>query len=231
VPEARSTRRLSPHDVASGGSEAPAASESRSAGWRAAHQLALAALMVVVVMAGMVVDCLRTANHWDAAPLCAAGQTGRRCVTEVSGEISTEGHFTCDPNQYGQNCSDLPVDLSFGDGTARHMVLTQNDRIFSALSGGQRNVGVVPENDAPVVGRFYRDHLVELVFPSTHTHLATDDYPGHTINGLAQGGLIATPYVGVLVVGFVAIVRRRRRRGRLENERWTPTPSSRARPS
>ncbi len=187
---------------------------------RTAGASTLAPVVVGMVMAGLVVLCLRTGNHWDAAPVCAAGQVGRRCVTEVSGEVSPKGFFTCDSNQYGQNCSDLPVDLSFGDGTARHLVLKQQDRLLSALSGGQRYLGVVPQHQAPVVGRFYREHLVELVFPSTHTHLATDDFPGHTINGLAKAGLIGTPFAGVLIVGFVAwrVHRRRRRRSKTEDD-------------
>jgi len=188
-------------------------------GWQTSHLLTLSALVVMMVMADFLVLSLRTGNRWDAAPVCAAGQVGRRCVTEVSGELSPQGVLTCDPNQYGQNCSDLPVDLSFEGGTTRHMVLKQDDRIFSALSGGQRNAGVVPQNEAPVVGRFYREHLVELVFPSTHARLATDDFPGHTVNGLAQAGLIGAPFVGALVVGFVAwrVHRRRRRRSTTEN--------------
>jgi len=198
-------------------------------GRRAAHLLTLAALMVVVVMAGFVVLALRTGNHWDAAPLCAAGQIGRRCVTEVKGELSPQGFVTCSDSQYTMGCSDLPVDISFEGGITRHMVLKDNGGPIFGLSGGQRYLGVVPQHDAPVVGRFYRDHLVELVFPSTHTHLATDDFPGHTINGLAQAGLIGAPFVGVLVVGFVAWRVHRRQRPRRRRTSGESDAQSRAR--
>jgi len=164
-------------------------------------------------MAGLVVLCLRTANHWDAAPVCGSDQAGGRCVTEVHGELAPRSFLRCSTGLYSTECSNLPVDVSFDDGTSRHMDLSQGDRITSVFSGGQRNASVVPRSDAPVIGRFYRGHLVGLVFPETGARLATDDFPGYAVNKAAALGIFTFPWLSALIAGFVTWrVKRRDRR-------------------
>lgn len=181
---------------------------SRSQRWPTPGHWVQAAIVVATLLAGLVLLCLRTSNNWDEAPVCGAGESGR-CVTELSGKVASRGTINCTVGQYA-SCSDLEVDLEFVDGSSRDLDLSQGDRITAVLAGGQRNAQVVPHSPAPVVGRFHGTHLVELVFPSVGSRLATDDYPGYAVNLAAQFALMLSP-VGILVT--MAVVGWRVQRG------------------
>lgn len=178
-----------------------------------AFALPLAVTIAVALVAGLGGLSLQTANRWDEAPVCGPGSTGR-CVTEVPGRVVTGGVLTCTVGPYG-SCSDLPVDLDFADGTSRTLNISQHDRISAVLSGGQRNAHVVPASSAPVIGRFYGSHLVGLVFPSTGSRLATDDYPGYAVNAAAQVGMFLVPVIFCLL--SVVVVWRRERGARVRS--------------
>ncbi len=175
-------------------------------------------LLVATVVA--IVVTLSTRNDWDQAPICASTSTASNawCVTDKTGSLTNEGIQECSSGYDSYNCTDLPVDIRFADGTQRHLEFSPGGAATNFLDGGQRDPSAIPNilDDAAghVIGRFHGSHLVGLRFPTTSAAISTDDYPGSDLHTAAEIGAFFFPSLALLASFMWSYHRGKRKRSR-----------------